>query len=146
MRQADRLKETATEIHSAAIRLLRHLRKTDVSSGVGPAKLSALSVLVYGGPRTLAALAEAEQVKPPTMTRIVNGLTERGLVKKSVVKDDRRSCLLRVTARGKALLEKARRARMQELESMFSTRTKEELNILQASARLIHEMLEGRSK
>src|SRR2546425_11795543 len=69
--------ETADRLHSAAIHLLRRLRVRDRESGVGPAQLSALSVLVFGGPRSLGELADAEQVRPPTMSRIVAGV-ERG--------------------------------------------------------------------
>src|SRR5258706_14927634 len=69
--------ETADRLHSAAIHLLRQLRVRDRESGVGPAQLSALSVLVFGGPRSLGELADAEQVRPPTMSRIVAEL-ERG--------------------------------------------------------------------
>ena len=64
----------ADRLHSAAIHLLRRVRKQDAATGEGPARLSALSVLVFGGPMTLGQLAAAEQVKPPTMSRIVTGL------------------------------------------------------------------------
>src|SRR5258707_12671198 len=70
--------ETADRLHSAAIHLLRRLRVRDRESGVGPAQLSALSVLVFGGPRSLGELANAEQVRPPTMSRIVAGPGSRG--------------------------------------------------------------------
>ncbi len=63
----------ADRLHSAAIHLLRRVRKQDAATGEGPARLSALSVLVFGGPMTLGQLAAAEQVKPPTMSRIVPG-------------------------------------------------------------------------
>jgi hypothetical protein len=63
----------ADRLHSAAIQLLRRVRKLDVATGEGPARLSALSVLVFGGAETLGELAAAEQVKPPTMSRIVAG-------------------------------------------------------------------------
>ena len=62
----------ADRLHSAAIHLLRRVRQQDVATGEGPARLSALSVLVFGGPKTLGELAAAEQVKPPTMSRIVS--------------------------------------------------------------------------
>src|SRR3989442_6953401 len=75
--------ETADRLHSAAIHLLRRLRVRDRESGMGPAQLSALSVLVLGGgPRSLGELAEAEQVRPPTMIRIVAGLLRAGLVRR----------------------------------------------------------------
>jgi len=64
----------ADQLHSAAIHLLRQLRKEDDTSGLSAPRLSALSVVVFGGPLTLGALARAEQVRPPTMTRIGTGL------------------------------------------------------------------------
>src|ERR1700687_1910748 len=70
----------ADRLHSAAIHLLRRLRLQDAASGVGPAQLSALSVLVFAGPNTLCDLATAEQVKPPTMSRIVAALTRSRLI------------------------------------------------------------------
>ena len=66
-------------LHSAAIHLLRELRREDAAEQVGPARLSALSVLVYGGPTTLAQLARIEQVRAPTMSRIVKGLRRQRL-------------------------------------------------------------------
>src|ERR1700724_1673699 len=72
-------REVAERLHSAAIHLLRRVRKQDLATGEGPARLSALSVLVFGGPMTLRQLAAAQPVKPPTMTRIVNGLERSGL-------------------------------------------------------------------
>src|SRR5947208_12142640 len=86
------LLETADRLHSAAIHLLRRLRVGDRESGIGPAQLSALSVLVFGGPRSLGELADAEQVRPPTMSRIVSGLERAGLVKREAT--DRKSTRL----------------------------------------------------
>jgi len=91
--------ETADRLHSAAIHLLRRLRVRDRESGVGPAQLSALSVLVFGGPRSLGELADAEQVRPPTMSRIVAGLERAGLVKRRKTEDGRR-VRLEASARG----------------------------------------------
>ena len=84
------LLQTADKLHSAAIHLLRRLRVRDRESGVGPAQLSALSVLVFGGPRSLGELADAEQVRPPTMSRIVSGLAAAGLVRREATEDGRR--------------------------------------------------------
>jgi DNA-binding MarR family transcriptional regulator len=72
----------ADQLHSAAIHLLRQLRKEDDASGLSAPRLSALSVVVFGGPITLGALARAEQVKPPTMTRLVDALEKDGYVKR----------------------------------------------------------------
>ena len=92
--------EVADRLHSAAIHLLRRLRVRDLASGIGPAQLSALSVLVFGGPRSLSELAEAEQVRLPTMSRIVAGLERSRLLQRRETEDKRRF-RLEATAKGK---------------------------------------------
>ena len=73
-------RDTADRLHSAAIHLLRRLRTEDSASGLSAPRLSALSVVIVGGPITLGALAAAEQVRPPTITRLVRELEREGLV------------------------------------------------------------------
>src|SRR5260221_11232102 len=70
----------ADRLHSAAIHLLRRLRVEDKAMGLSGPRTSALSVIVFRGPVTMSALAEAEQVRRPTMTRLVDGLERRGVV------------------------------------------------------------------
>src|SRR5215468_323184 len=94
----------ADRLHSAAIHLLRRVRKQDVATGEGPARLSALSVLVFGGPKTLKELAAAEQVKPPTMSRIVSGLARSRLVEITHDPEDARRMRIRATAKGTQIL------------------------------------------
>src|ERR1700676_3959999 len=106
--------ETADRLHSAAIHLLRRLRVRDRESGVGPAQLSALSVLVFGGPRSLGELAEAEQVRPPTMSRIVAGAARGGLVKRRKTEDGRR-VRLEASAKGMKILQEGRKRRVESL-------------------------------
>src|SRR5437588_9743324 len=100
-----REREVADRLHSAAIHLLRRLRIQDLASGVGPAKLSALSVLVFSGrPVSLAELAAAEQVKNPTMSRLIAAMQQDGLVRIQPSEEDARSIQITPTARGKALV------------------------------------------
>ena len=106
--------EVADRLHSAAIHLLRRLRVRDLASGIGPAQLSALSVLVFGGPRSLGELAEAEQVRPPTMSRIVAGLERDGLVQRHKT-EDRRRVRLEATAKGTKILQEGRKRRVESL-------------------------------
>ena len=103
-------------LHSAAIHLLRKVRAKDRSTGVGPAQLSALSVLVFGGARSLKELAEAEQVRAPTMSRIVVGLEKGALVRRKPT-DDKRRMTLEATARGVKILQRGRRLRVKMLVS-----------------------------
>jgi DNA-binding MarR family transcriptional regulator len=125
--------ETADRLHSAAIHLLRRLRVRDRESGVGPAQLSALSVLVLGGgPRSLGELAEAEQVRPPTMSRIVAGLVRGGLVRRGKTEDGRR-VRLAATEKGTRILQEGRLRRVESLAealAAFSAEDREKLRAL----------------
>ncbi len=105
----------ADRLHSASIHLLRRLRVRDRESGIGPAQLSALSVLVFAGPKSLAELAEAEQVKPPTMSRIVAGLERAKLAKSEPAQDDARRLLIRPTTKGEKVMQEGRRRRVEML-------------------------------
>src|ERR1700686_1674560 len=101
--------EAADRLHSAAIHLLRRLRIRDRELGIGPAQLSALSVLVFAGPKSLASLAEAEQVKPPTMSRIVTGLLRAKLIRRTTDKQDRRAIIIAATEKGVRIMQEGRR-------------------------------------
>src|SRR5947209_11997323 len=101
----------ADQLHSAAIHLLRNLRFRDVAAGIGPAQLSALSVLVFGGPKSLGELASAEQVRPPTMSRIVSSLERSGLVRRRATEDGRR-IRLEATPKGMQLMREVRKSRV----------------------------------
>jgi DNA-binding MarR family transcriptional regulator len=101
----------------AAIHLLRSVREVDKLAPIGPAQLSALSVLVFVGPRTIGDLAAAEPVRSPTMSGIVAALETRGLVKREPNPNDRRSTLILATSSGKATLRDARNRRIAAIES-----------------------------
>jgi len=124
--------EVADRAHSAAIHLLRHAAKQDVFAGVGPARLSALSVLVFGGPMALSQLASAERVKAPTMSRIVAGLKHSGLVKIKTDAEDARKIQVTVTSKGERLLQQARTRRIGFLAETFGGLAKLE-TLLQAA-------------
>ena len=112
---SDDAERTADRLHSAAIHLLRRLRREDAKSGLSAPRLSALSVIVFGGPLTLGALAEAEQVRPPTMTRLVTALEDDGLVVREPDADDGRLTQIRATPRGRTLLMQGRARRVAAL-------------------------------
>jgi DNA-binding MarR family transcriptional regulator len=130
---------TADRLHSAAIHLLRRLRVRDRESGVGPAQLSALSVLVFGGARSLGELADAEQVRPPTMSRIVAGLERAGLVRRHATEDGRR-VRLEASAKGTKILQAGRRRRVESLAkavSSFSEKEQQQLGELTGLLELV---------
>jgi DNA-binding MarR family transcriptional regulator len=133
----------ADRLHSAAIHLLRRVRKQDIATGEGPARLSALSVLVFGGPKTLGELAAAEQVKPPTMSRIVVGLDRSRLVTITADPHDARRMRIRATAKGTRLLRKGRQLRIAYLASHLEKLTPEELAKLGEAVEILQTLLQS---
>src|SRR5437868_10351956 len=101
---SDSAADLADRLHSAAIHLLRRLRREDDASGLPAPQLSAMSVIVFGGPITLGRLAQAEGVRPPTMTRLVEALAGAGLIVRTVDASDRRVVRVEATTKGKKLL------------------------------------------
>jgi DNA-binding MarR family transcriptional regulator len=132
----------ADRLHSTAIHLLRRVRKQDLATGEGPARLSALSVLVFAGPKTLGELAAAEQVKPPTMSRIVAGLVRRRLVTVATDPADARRMRIRATAKGTRLLQKGRERRIADLAAHLESLTPGELSTLGEAVEILHRLLE----
>jgi DNA-binding MarR family transcriptional regulator len=131
----------ADRLHSAAIHLLRRVRRQDVVSGLGPAQLSALSALVFGGPMGLGELAAAEQVRPPTMSRIVAALERQKLVERTSDAGDARRIRLRATAKGQKLLQKGRRLRIAYLAGHFQKLSAQELRALGEAADILENTL-----
>jgi DNA-binding MarR family transcriptional regulator len=132
-------REVADRLHSAAIHLLRRVRSTDVQTGVTPAQLSALSVLM-SGPKSLGELALAEQVKPPTITRLARELERLGLVKREGDSTDARVARLRSTSKGSAILRRGRELRIGELERRLRALSKDELRTLDGAALIIERI------
>ena len=130
----------ADAVHSAAIHLLRGVRKEDERTRVGPAQLSALSVLVFAGAMRLTELAGIEQVKPPTMTKVISGLRARGLVRQRTDANDGRAVRLEATARGTKLLQQGRQRRVERLAAALSTLSPEELDVLARAAAIVERV------
>jgi DNA-binding MarR family transcriptional regulator len=134
----------ADRLHSAAIHLLRNVRASDVETGISPARLSVLSVLVFGGERTMSALAAAEQVRLPTMSSLVRGLEEDGLARRDPDPDDRRVVRVRATARGKRILQRGRERRIDNLVALLSPLRADELRTLGRAAEIVERAVSGR--
>jgi DNA-binding MarR family transcriptional regulator len=130
----------AERLHSAALHLLRRLREVDAEAEIGPSRLSVLSVLVFGDFSTIGELAATEQVKASTMSKLVQGLEELGLVSRSAAKD-RRSVILRATPKGRKLLLKARSRRLDLFAGMLQRASTADLATLTKASDLIDRLL-----
>ena len=106
----------ADGLRPAVMRLARRLRQMrDDSLDLTPSQLSAMSVLLNAGPQLMGELAAAEKVAPPSMTRVVNGLEDRGLVARHADPRDRRQSRVTLTDTGRELLLALRRRRSEWL-------------------------------
>jgi DNA-binding MarR family transcriptional regulator len=133
--------ELADRLHSAAIHLLRRLRREDDASGLNAPRLSALSVIVFGGPITLGSLARAEQVRPPTMTRIVDALVGLGLAAKRPHPTDKRSTLIAATPAGSKLLLAGRQRRVRALARQIAALDAADQQKLQGAVEILNRTI-----
>jgi DNA-binding MarR family transcriptional regulator len=134
-------RETADRLHSAAIHLLRRVRRTDTQTGVPAAQLSALSVLM-GGPRTLGEMAAAEQVRPPTMSKLASDMEAVGLVRRSGDATDARVVRIEMTPKGRRVLAKGRELRIAEIERRIRRLRPDEAGTVAAAVAIVERMLQ----
>lgn len=135
-------REAADRIHSAAIHLLRRVNRVDKEAmGIGPARASVLSVLVFARPRTLTELAEAERVTLPTMSKLVAAMEHEGLVRRTPHATDGRSVRITATAKGRRLLERGRERRLSLLESLLAQADAREVGVVREAAEIVERIL-----
>jgi DNA-binding MarR family transcriptional regulator len=110
----------------------------DAEAGLSAARLSALSVLVFGGPRTIGALAEAEGVRSPTVTALVNGLEGDGLVRRVPgAGADARHVVVEATPAGVRRMKQGQRRRVEKLAALFDGLSDRDVATLERAARLM---------
>src|SRR5690242_1150693 len=136
-----RSSELAAQLRFAVMRLSRRLRQ-HAPEDITPSQLSALSVVVRDGRLTLSQLAEAERVQPPTITRVVDALQQKGLVTRVPCDEDRRVAHVDATPEGRALVDGIRRRRDAYLARRLRTFTPEERRLLERAAPLLERLIE----
>lgn len=132
--------DLADALHSAAIHLLRRLRREDERTGLSPARLSALSVVVFGGPMRISDLARAEQVKTPTITPVVAALERDGLITREVDDRDARAAILRATSKGEHLMAEGRARRVAALTAELRKLPAADQAVLRRAAALMQAL------
>jgi DNA-binding MarR family transcriptional regulator len=137
-------REAADRIHSAAIHLLRRVREVDAKAmGISPARASALSVLVFGGARSLTELAAAEQVTSATMSKLVTAMEGEGFVRRYPDVNDARSIRIEPTAKGRRILERGRKRRLDLLEQLLGGASDAEIAAVGTAASVVERAVES---
>jgi DNA-binding MarR family transcriptional regulator len=132
--------QLSTELRTAVNRLSRILRNQKSDSTITDAHFSALARLDREGPRTLAELSRAEGITPPSMTKTVNVLVERGLIAKTGHGVDRRKVLLALTDAGHKVVMDTRRQRDSWLTPRLAKLTVEERRTLTAATDIMRRL------
>ena len=143
-REVGEVGRVADRLHSAAIHLLRRLRVEDEALGISAPRLSILSVLVFAGPRRIGELARIEQVEPPTMTKLVDGLVRDRLAVREPDPDDARAVRVRATATGARTLRRGRARRVETLRSTLADLSSAELAALEDGVEVLERVLGDR--
>ena len=136
--------DIADRLHSLAIHLLRRLRRVDSDSRLTGPRLSALSVVVFGGPVTLSALASAEQVSRPTMTRLVQALEREGFLRRSPDPLDGRIARVTATRKGLQVMRQGRERRVKMLSTLLPELPPAELKAIRRAAIALETVVAGR--
>jgi DNA-binding MarR family transcriptional regulator len=138
---ADALPASAARLRVALVRLNRALRqRANAGNDLTATLLGALGTIEVRGPITLGELAAAEDVQPPTMTRVVGRLEERGLVRRDVDPDDRRVSRVQVTAAGRALVAESRTRRDAFLAQRLAALDPADLAAIEAALPVLEQL------
>jgi DNA-binding MarR family transcriptional regulator len=132
--------QLAATLRIAVMRLARRLRAERIETDLTLSQLSALASVDRHGPLTLGALAAHERVQPPSMTRIVGALADRGMVTRGAHATDGRQIVVAVTADGRELLKEDRRKREAWLARQLRELSAEDLAVLHDAGPLLEAL------
>jgi DNA-binding MarR family transcriptional regulator len=131
----------AGDLRISVMRLSRRLRAEQADIGLTLTQLSALAALERHGPTTPGQLAAIERVRPPSMTRVLNGLAEQGLVARTAHPTDGRQVLVEVTDAARQRLRADRRRREEWLARRIATLSADDRRALQNAIPIIEELV-----
>ena len=140
IKRQDSPDDLARRLHGACVRLLRRARRDDTALGLPPGQSSALSVLVFGGPKTLSELAALEQVRAPTMTRMVDALQRAGYVRRTQDAHDRRRFSIIATVAGVRLMQRGRERRERLLAASLAQLSRDDRRMLHAAVAILERL------
>ena len=134
--------ELASLLRPSLLRLTRIVRNQRVDMSVTLTQLSAMATLNKSGPMSAGELATCEKVQPPSMTKVLANLEERGLVRREAHPSDKRQAIISITDAGVALLGDERRSRDAWLSRRLATLTPEERALLQRVVPILDKLAE----
>jgi DNA-binding MarR family transcriptional regulator len=137
----DALDQLAVDLRVSLLRTARRLRAEKSVDELSDAQFSVLAHLFTQGPRTPGEIADAEHVRPPSMTRTIAGLVDQGLVARTDHPDDGRQVLISVSDAGREVVEETRARRAAWLSRRLATLTEAERATLAEAARILRTVI-----
>ncbi len=131
----------ASQLRLSVFRLARKLRR-EGEAGVTPTLLAALSTIERHGPLTPGTLAQHEQIKKPTCTRVIADLLEKDLIERTVDPSDGRVAWMQVTPLGRKTLHRVRSRHNEYLAKRMKRLNPDELETLERAARILERLTE----
>ncbi|MGH3447015.1 MAG: MarR family winged helix-turn-helix transcriptional regulator [Nocardioidaceae bacterium] len=131
----------ASGLRVSVMRLSRRMRnQRDPSEDLSFNQLSVLGALLRCGPLTIGDLAATEKVQPPSMTRTVSALSEKGLVERAPHESDRRIVVISLTDEAHSVLSESRRRKEAWLHHRLCELTPSERQILREAAPILERL------
>jgi DNA-binding MarR family transcriptional regulator len=134
--------ELAAVLRPSLLRLTRLIRNQRVDMSVTLTQISAMATLSKRGAMSAGELAACEKVQPPSMTKVLANLEERGLVRRDIHPTDKRQAIISVTAAGDALLDDERRSRDAWLSRRLTELTADERALLRSVVPVLDKLAE----
>jgi DNA-binding MarR family transcriptional regulator len=135
--------DLASQLRPALLRLTRLVRNQRVDTSVSLTQISAMATLHKVGPMSAGDLAAREKVQPPSMTKVIAYLEERGLVRRELNPTDKRSSIIGITDAGLDLLESEARSRDLWLSQRLAELTAEERSLVRKAIPILEKLAGG---
>ncbi|MFF5053936.1 MarR family winged helix-turn-helix transcriptional regulator [Micromonospora sp. NPDC000663] len=132
--------QLAPQLRDAITRLNRRVRQARPVGDLTVTQVSALTSLRLAGAMTPRELADVERVQPPTMTKIIGKLEDRGLVRRTPHPTDGRQVILAATEGGQAVLDQFERARDEWLAHRLAALDEDERETLHRAAQILQQL------
>ncbi len=134
--------ELAATIRPSLLRLVRLIRNQRADMSVTLTQVSAMGTLRKHGPMSAGELASCERVQPPSMSKVLANLEERGLIRRAPHPTDRRQAIIAITDAGVALLDAERRSRDAWLSQRLARLTPDERALLRKVVPVLDKLAE----
>lgn len=132
--------DLAAELRLAVVRLNRRLRQQHPTDDLTLTQISALSVVKREGPITAGELAAREQVRPPSMTRVIAALEAAGMLSRAGNPNDARQVVVQITDLGRSRLDELIRARELWLSEQISTLSEADRDVLHRASAILDDL------